>query len=192
MARPSSIDKLPAEVRDAIGRLREQGRTLDEILAHLKQLDVEVSRSALGRHVKSMEAVGERLRRSRAIAEVLIRPLGDGEEGKTARLNIELAQSAILDLLMRSAEAQDTAQQDGEEESGPLDAMGTMLVAKGLEHLVKAQRHDVELIQKIEERAAAKAKREAAQAVETVAREKGLSRETVAAIKASVFGVAKA
>lgn len=191
MARPSSIDKLPGEVRDAIGRLREQGRTLDEILAHLKQLDVEVSRSALGRHVKSMEKVGERIRRSRAIAEALVRPLGEADEGKTTRLNIELVQGAILDVLMRSAEAQDTEAAEGEE-NGSLDAMGTMLLAKGLEHLTKAQRHDVELIQKIEERAAAKAKREAAQAVETAAREKGLSRETVAAIKASVFGVAKA
>ena len=40
MARPSKIDRLPQELRDAIGDLRRQGRTIDEILAHLRSLGV--------------------------------------------------------------------------------------------------------------------------------------------------------
>ena len=32
MARPSSIDKLPAEVRAAIGQLRQLGWTIDQIM----------------------------------------------------------------------------------------------------------------------------------------------------------------
>jgi len=59
MARPSSIERLPAELRELIGHLRERGRTIDEILAKLAELDVDVSRSALGRHVQHLDAAGD-------------------------------------------------------------------------------------------------------------------------------------
>ena len=60
MARPSSIDQLPETVRAEIGRLRQNGRTIDEILAHLRKLDgiAPISRSALGRHLQHMEKLG--------------------------------------------------------------------------------------------------------------------------------------
>ena len=68
---PSSIDKLPVEVRELIGRLREQGATIDDILAKLGELDVEVSRSALGRHVKGLAEVGEQGRHARSVLAIL-------------------------------------------------------------------------------------------------------------------------
>lgn len=48
VSRPSSVDRLPAEMRDAIGRLRDAGHTIDEIMAHLADMESMVSRSALG------------------------------------------------------------------------------------------------------------------------------------------------
>ena len=64
MARPSSISRLPPEIREAIGALRQDGRTIDEILAKLRELApaAEVSRSALGRHVQVLDRIGEQLR----------------------------------------------------------------------------------------------------------------------------------
>jgi len=56
MARMSTVDRLPPEVRELIERLRGNGRTIDEILAKLRDLDAEVSRSALGRHIKLLDA----------------------------------------------------------------------------------------------------------------------------------------
>ncbi len=47
----------------------------------------------------------------------------------------------------------------------------------------------MEFIEKAEARAAARAKREAANAAETVGKARGLSADTIAAIKASIFGV---
>lgn len=189
MARPSSISRLPPEIRAEIGRLRDAGRTIDEILAHLRAMDVAVSRSALGRHVKGMERLGEQLRRSRAVAEGLVRQLGDAPESRTARLNIELLHTAILDLFMRAGEGEE----EGVDEDGRAalagNPMGAMMLAKALEHLTKASRHDQEFIEKVEARAAARAKREAAAAVDAVAKERGLSAETAAAIKAGIFGV---
>ena len=114
MARASSIDKLPEEIRSEIGRLRQNGRSIDDILAHLKKLDgiAPVSRSALGRHLKGMEKIGERLRRSRQVAEAVVKELGDAPESQAARLGIELLHSAILELFM-NVEAGEDVDADG-------------------------------------------------------------------------------
>ena len=80
---PSSIDRLPEEIRAAIGKLRTQGRSIDEILAHLGTMDVEVSRSALGRHVKRLATLQERMRSSREMA--LIGPVGGGRAQRGVR-----------------------------------------------------------------------------------------------------------
>lgn len=189
MSRPSTIDQLPEEIRAEIGRLRTQGVTLDGILAHLRMLHgaTHVSRSALGRHVKSMERLGERVRRSRQVAEALVKELGDAPEGEAARLNIELMHGAVMDLFMRSAEGEDVA--EGGKDALAGDPQGVMMLAKALDHLTHASRSNVAFIEAAEKRATERAKRDAAKAVEVVAREKGLSADTLAAIKAGIFGV---
>lgn len=144
MPRKSSISRLPAEIRELIGDLREQGRTIDEILAKLRELDVTVSRSSLGRHLKNAAEVGERIRRSREIADALVRRFGDAPESKTARLNIELMHSVVMDVVT-AVEAR------GADEAGEpvtLDAMQVMLLSKALDHLGKASRSDADVIEK--------------------------------------------
>ena len=180
--RPSTIDRLPAEIREAIGRLREHGKSIDEILDHLRTLEIDVSRSALGRHVKGMAAMGERLRRSRAMAEGLARQLGETPGDKMARLNIELLHSIVNDLLAAASD-------EGDEDRPSLDAQGAGMLASAIERLTKAARQDQDFVDRIEKRAVELAQREAAQRVEKAGRDQGLSNKTVAAIKASVFGV---
>lgn len=192
--RPSSIDRLDPEIREAIGRLREGGRTLDEILAHLRALEVSVSRSALGRHVRGLEKAGERLRRTRAIAEALVPRLGDGGENRVARLNIELMHGAINGIVMRAAEAEEAegggAGEDGEDRPAPtMEAKEAMELSKGLLALAQAQKIDAEFLAKVEERAAARAREAAAKEVERVGKERGIGRDTLDAIKAGIFGV---
>jgi hypothetical protein len=185
--RPSSISRLDPEIREAIGRLRDHGKTLDEILEHLRSLEIEVSRSALGRHVQAMEKVGERLRRSRAVSEALVRQLGDAPESKTARLNIEMMHSFVFDFLASAEEA--------EGENGAAAAalmrnpMALKLFSESVERLTKASRHNADFVEQVEKRADARAKAGAAKAMEAVAKEKGVSGETIAAIKAGIFGV---
>lgn len=184
--RPSTIDRLPAEIRAAINQLRERGRTLDEILTHLHSLDVDVSRSALGRHVKGMAKLGERMRRSRVMAEALIREHGDAPESQTARVNIEILHTYICELM-------ELAEGEGEEAERALATLrnpkAIALLSEATERLAKASRHNVEFIEKVEQRSAAKAKREAAAAVEQEARKRGLSAETAEAFKQAVFGL---
>lgn len=188
MGRPSSVDKLPPEIRQEIGKLRGLGWTLDQILEQLRGLyDKAPSRSALHRHIQGMEAIGEKMRRSRQVAEALVQELGDAPESKAARLNIELLHSAILDLHMRAADGEDV-DRDGQAALNG-NPEGAMMLAKALDHLSRASKTNVDFIKAAEDRAASLAKKEAAKVVETVAREKGLTADTVAAIKAGIFGV---
>lgn len=183
--RPSSIDRLPEEVRDWIGRLRDQGRTLDEIIAKLRELDVEAlpSRSALHRHLQKAEIIAERLRKSRAVADVIVRRLGDAEPDKATRLNIELMHQAVFDMLS-------TAGEDGEPVT--LEPMQVMLMAKALDHLGKASKDDVARTVAIEKRAAEKARAEALQQAEAAVVKAGgpkaLTPELKEAFKAMLFG----
>ncbi|SNS05808.1 Protein of unknown function [Humidesulfovibrio mexicanus] len=150
MPRKSTVKRLPPELREQIGALLEQGRTLTEITEHLRQLGAEVSRSALGRYKQHLDKVGEKLRRSREVAEALITKLGAAPESKTTRLNVELMHGAILDLLLKINE-------DGEggedAKSVALDPQGAMLLGKALDHLSRASKADAELIGKIREQA---------------------------------------
>ncbi|MFP5250226.1 MAG: phage protein Gp27 family protein [Acidobacteriota bacterium] len=183
MARPSSIDKLPEQIRAAIMRLREQGCTIDEILAHLADLhtQVTISRSALGRHVKGLDAAVERMKRSRVVAEALARELGDDPGTKAARVNIEFLHGAFMDLF--------THLEDGEARI-ETDPENLMFLAKGLDHLARAQKTSVDTIIAAEKRGEEKARRAAAEAVEKVAKAQGLTADTVKTIKAEIFGVA--
>lgn len=184
--RPSSIDRMPPEVRDWIGRLRDQGRTLDEIIAKLRELDVAAlpSRSALHRHLQQAEAVAERLRKSRAVADVIVRRLGDAEPDKTTRLNIELMHQAMFDM-MSGVNAE-------EGEPVTLDPMQVMLLAKALDHLGKASKDDIARTVAIEKRATEKARAEALKQAEAAVVKAGgpqaLTPELKQAFKAMLFG----
>ncbi len=189
MPRPSSVDRLPEETRVLIGRLRGVGWTIDQIHEHLQGLlDRAPSRSALGRHIKGLDALGERMRRSRQVAEALVRELGDAPESRAARLNIELLHSAILDLHMRAAEGDDGSDPEGIAALAG-NPEGAMMLAKALDHLARASKSNVEFLAAAEKRAAERAKKDAASAVEQVGRARGISAETLEAIKAGIFGV---
>lgn len=166
MPRQSTIRRLPPEIRELIGQLLDQGRTLDEVLAKLHELGQEVSRSALGRYSKSLDQVGETLRRSRAVAEALVSKLGQGPESKITRLNVELMHNVIMDLLIKTAEAQDAEPEEGEDHPPvALDPMGAMLLGKALDHLARASKADAELIGKIKEQAKREAEAKLEQSV---------------------------
>ncbi|MFT8515617.1 MAG: DUF3486 family protein [Acetobacter persici] len=185
MARPSSIDQLEPEIREEIGRLRGGGHTIDEILAALRELGAkDISRSALGRHVKNMEQIGAKLRHSRNIAEALVRQLGDAPASRSAQLNIELLHSVILDLNLASedADADGLAALRGNPE-------GIMLLAKAIDHLTKSSKADIDNQKAIEERVEKRINAKNAVAIKDVAKEKGLSQETVDAIRARILGV---
>lgn len=132
MARKSSIDRLPKEVRELIGELRQHGRTIDEILAKLRELDVDVSRSALGRHIQqNVDALHERLHESRAVAEAVMGRIEDSSAGQVARINIELMHASLLKLM-------------SSDESAALDGKEAMFLATALQKLASASKVDLD------------------------------------------------
>lgn len=176
MARKSTVDRLGPEVRDAIGRLLDQGRTLDEILGHLEGMSVEVSRSALGRYTQKLAQAGEKVRQSQVISDALIRKFGDGPETKAARLNIQLLQTLVFDLLMK-------AEDDG-------DADLALKLSKSLSNLASASRADADLVEKAERRAADRAQKEAAAAVDRAGKAMNLDPAVLKRIREEMYGLA--
>lgn len=181
MARPSSISKLPNQIREKIGQLRDGGCTIDEILEHLNKLSVDVSRSALGRHIKKTEQVAERIRKSRMVAEAVGREFGDNEASRVARTNMEIMHSLLMKLMVGD---------DDEEREISFDPKEAMFLATALEKLSKASKSDLETqIKAAVEKERREAMTQAADKAETIARKQGLSAETVNAIKAGILGI---
>lgn len=178
MARPSTIQRLPAEVRELISELREEGRTIDEVLEKLRELRLDVSRSALGRHVKQLDAIGAEIRRSRAVAEALVRRYGDAPESRTARLNIELMHAFINKLMIS---------EDGD--IVELNPQETMFVATAMQKLAQASKQDVDREALIRKEFAKKLDEVVAAAEE--AGEKGLSPERLSELRRGFLGVGR-
>lgn len=176
MARPSSISRLPSEIRAAIVRLRDAGHTIDQILTHLAGMSVDVSRSALGRHVKAQEAMAQRLKYGRQISEAMGREFGE-DDGRLARINIEALHTVVVEILARI--------QQGE----TLDPKDTRALAETVSLLTRASRNDQDFAERIEKRATEAARRQAASAVEDVARTAGLNAPLIESIKRAVLGL---
>jgi len=138
---PSSIDRLPVELRELIGRLRDQGATLDQIKAKLDELDADVSRSALGRHIKGLAEIGAQMRRSREIATALVRQFGDESDNRLARLNIELMHGVVMQTLTAAAEKADDGEEAGPVTFGPEEVM---FLAKAMQSLAGADKANAE------------------------------------------------
>lgn len=191
MARPSKVDRLPPEIRDAIGDLRREGRTIDEILSHLRSMGVapeEVSRTGLGKHLKKWDALAERLKGSREAAEaIMARFENQGADDRMARLNVQLLHSSIMGLQLG---------EDGEPvELSPKEAMMLTMAVKNLTSAARTDQNRYTETLKLleEEKRRAEKVREAAEAA-IAAAENGSSgpADPLAALRAirEAYGVA--
>lgn len=178
---PSTIDKLDQEVRELIGQLRmDHGWTIDEILQRLKDMGQSVSRSALGRHVRTLQDVAAEMRESQAMATALAREVGDADQSRMLDVNVQLLQSNMFKLMLAANE------EDGE--GVQLGAKDAKAFADALRSIALTRKTDLDLVERAEKRAADKAKLEAADKATTAARSKGLSKDTVDAIRRAVLG----
>lgn len=180
MARPSSIDQLPRDVRELIGQLRMNGVTIDSILDKLKELDVDVSRSALARHTQKIDAIAERVRESRAAADAIMDRLGASTDNRQARLNIELMHASLMSLLA------------GEDEDGDdvvLSAQDAMFLGRALKDLASASKLDQDREIRLRDEIARQERVKAAEKAENVARSNGMDAKQVAFLRAQILGV---
>lgn len=158
MARPSKIDRMDPQLRETIAQLRQSGRTIDEILDHLKALGVaDLSRSGLGRHVQELDQLGEQIRSSRAVAESLVQRFGDAPENRQARLNIELMHSLIMRLFAATSSGGADGGEGGGGRPAILDPKEVMFLASALKNLTGAAKDDADLVAKLRKEAEARA-----------------------------------
>ena len=201
MARLSKIARLPREFRELIAELRQaHGWTIDQIATSLRDLaegrrpalpdslpaeltdlptidpDALPHRSKLGAHIQGLDQVSEKLHRTRAIAEALMRPVGEKESRLTA-LNVELMHSVVTDLVM-AAENGQLGHQDGDGGEGMTSALQdpakVMFLAKALDHLASAKKKDADTILRFRKEADAELTRKIDQ-VKGEASKKGMS-----------------
>lgn len=92
----SSIRRLPPELRKAIEEQLANGRSLDEIVEHVRALGADVSRSSIWRYKRGFEAVLARAERSRQIAEVLVRSRSGAAEKEAILGGVEVLQGLIF------------------------------------------------------------------------------------------------
>ena len=174
----STIDRLPAPLREAVNRAVANGATIDEITARIRGEGHDCSRSAVGRYAKTMrDMIRQQQETDRAI-ETWVRALGGRTEGQAGLVLIETLRAMTFATM---------AALNAREEPVSLEELGRLsLVQKRIESTDKLR------LRLQRERAAAKAAAEDAAAAEQARpMKKGLSPETVAAIDEAVLGKAR-
>jgi hypothetical protein len=174
MARPSTIDKLPADILEQLQALLRDPRItqLDataEINAILEQQGHDsVSKSAVNRYSIRMEDVGAKLKHSREVDAMWIGKLGNAPQGQVGKLLNEIIRTMAFYTAMNMSES--------EEPVAPKLLSQLALVVQRLEAAANMnEERDVKIREN--ERARNQDK------LEKVAKEKGLTKLSVAQIR---------
>ena len=164
---------MPAAIRGEVERLIVEGATIDEITAHLRALDVQTSRSAVGRYVRDEGPSLRRLRAARILSDQWweqIRADPEGRVGRYLAASLHAAAATSLD-----------AMHEGDEPPNPRDVH---LLARALRDVGASEDSAV----RREEWFHARARAAAAAAARTATRRHGVSDEVAAAIIAEIEG----
>ena len=162
----SSVDKLPAELREAVNAAVADGATIDEIAALIKGEGGDCSRSAVGRYAKKYRAMLHERHELDRMMTLWMKEFGDRPQGQAGLVLIETMRTMVLGTMAAFAERGEPV---------PTQELARLsLVLKRIE--------DTDRVRLARERAAEK---------DRPPREKGLSPETVAMIDEAVLGEAR-
>jgi len=175
----SKISHLPREIRDELGRLVRDGRyTIAQIRDHLRQLGAEVSWSGVQREVSKEQAALEKYRAVQDIARTWTEPLGEGAGSDIVQLLINMLQPIIYRHLQ---EMQDPAKATDSKSLGQLTRVMRDLVGAVSNH-TKSRVYERDVVR-------SKVIADATEAVDRVAKQQGISADTVAQLKAEFLGI---
>ena len=172
----SSVDRLPATLREAVDAAIADGATIDEITARIRAGGEECSRSAVGRYAKNMRDLIRQQQETDRIVKAWVQELGARPEGGTGLFLIETLRTMVVATM---------AALNGREEPASLEELGRLsLILKRIEGTDKLRKDRERAAEKEKaEKAAEKAKSDG-----QARRQGGLSTETVAAIHEAVLG----
>lgn len=167
MARKSTVAVLPEEIVAEINQLIRDGCTIDEIMRALAPLGTGVSRSALGRYVKSARESMEKYRQGQEVAKVWLDKLESEPNGDVARLLPEMLRAVAFQTLSTMGESEN-----------PVDSQELMFLAKALKDLSGTSKLNMDIELKMRD-VRKKTLAEAAEAVGETARAQGMTEEQV-------------
>ncbi|WP_334128268.1 phage protein Gp27 family protein [Sneathiella sp.] len=179
MGRKSSVTALPPAILKQVQLLIQQGRTIDDITAHLNELDQDVSRSAVGRYARDFSASLKKYQDAQQVAGLWLKQLAADPSSDVGMLLGEMLKTLAFQTLADMGEG-DSA-----------DPKDIMFLAKSIKDIEGANKLSIEREQRIRERVAKEVASAAADAVDAAAREAGLSAATAAAIRSSILGLRK-
>ena len=180
MGRKSTVAALPKELVEACNGLIRDGCTIDQILQALQTLGADVSRSAVGRYVKSARESMDKYRQAQEVAKVWVDKLEAEPSGDVGRLLPEMLRVVAFQTLTNMGES-----------DASVGAMDVMLLAKALKDIAGTQKTNIDtelLMRKVREETKAKADAAAAE-VEQLTRNAGMSEELVSSLRARSWGV---
>ena len=176
IGRPSSVQRVPQNVREVIHDLRQQGATLDEIVAEVEgSFGVGLSRSAVHRHLSAQAKALEAVARTRAVAEAVVRGMGENES-KSSRALAELLHGALVDMVLTEPEYDEDGKQITP--GGLPDARSAQALCGAFERLSRARRHDAELAAKLRD----EGRKEAADAAGAAMQAAGVDAATASSV----------
>ena len=192
--RPSRIEQLPPEIRDACNALLRSGRTQREILRRLN-LEVcatgqdPISKSSLSRYAIGIEEAGQEIREIRAAADALVAKFGEQPTGEVGQLTVEILRTLAVKAAIR-------ARQMGMEEDGDLKELVDLInqLSLAIDRLERAADTATRREQRVREAVAAEAAEVAAKSAEAAARESGhaLPPGALMRIRRDVYGIREA
>lgn len=171
--RKSTIARLDPRVREAVDKAVREGRaTIDEIVALIRSLGAEASRSAVGRYVKGAREEMEHYRQAQHLAKVWAEALP--ETGDVAQLTRQVLTSLAFRVSSSLAERE---QVEGKE---------VMLLARALRDIASSTKIGAEARRAIR----AELAEQAAAVVGELAKAQGMSAEQVEFWRKKVLGIA--
>jgi hypothetical protein len=182
MGRRSTITQLDEPLQAEVNRLVRSGWTIDDIKAQLATLGAEVSRSAMGRYVKTARESMERYRDAQEVSKVWLEKLESEKNGDVARLLPQMLSGIAFATLDSMGASDDNAK--------PMDLM---LLAKALKDLSGTTKVNLDtelLLRKARAQAAQEALDAAAKNVGEAARAQGMSETEADFWMKKVLGVA--
>ncbi len=180
MAGRSTIDQLPDTIRIAVLAALERGGTIDEIVALIRGMGADASRSAVGRYTKNFAELAKQTRDMRNVAEAFGREFGTADD-QQGRMMIQLMTSITTRALM--------PHMNGEAEED-LTSLELSRLAKAVKDATSASKIDIERERAIREEEARRTREAAAASAETAARATGASEDTLRAVRMGILGMA--
>jgi hypothetical protein len=183
MGRRSSVEQLPKELADLCHRLIREGRTIHEITDALNDLDAEVSKSAVGRYVKSAREQMAHYREAQAVAGQWVSQLAENPGGDVSALLAEMLKTVAFRTLADIGSENGPKGKDGRPKApNPMDIM---LLAKAIRDMEASTKASIERREKIERQALERQ----AKVAEKVAKKQGMSPEHWAQLRAQFLGI---